>query len=116
MASREAQETRKQVDAKLADLAQREAALKQELATLEAGRAALAEAADEAPRARYERLLKSKGNSVIVGIDHGVCGGCHMTLQRQVVVTCQADQEVVACPNCGRILYFTPDMDTTALE
>lgn len=115
-ANREGQETKRTVDAKLADLAQRETALKAELASLEAGRAELAAAVDDSARGRYERLLRSKGSTVIVGIDHGVCGGCHMTLQRQVVVSCQADQELVACPNCGRILYFTPDMDTSLAE
>jgi uncharacterized protein len=115
-ASRDAQEIRQRVDGKLADLAQREAKLKRELEGLEAGRAELAAAVEEFPRGRYERLFRSKGSTVIVGIEHGVCGGCHMTLQRQVVVSCQADQDIVSCPNCGRILYFTADMDTTLAE
>jgi uncharacterized protein len=114
--SAEARETKALVDAKLAELATREAALQKEQATLNGGRAELAQAVDDTSRHRYERLLRSKGNKVVVGIQGGVCGGCHMTLQRQVVVTCQAEQEPVACPNCGRILYFTPDMDTTAAE
>jgi hypothetical protein len=53
---------------------------------------------------------------VVVGVARGVCGGCHMQLSRQLVVTCQADQEIVSCLNCGRILYFTPDMDTAVVE
>jgi predicted nucleic acid-binding Zn-ribbon protein len=112
VATQEAQEAKKLVDGKLADLAKREAELQNELASLETGREALAASVTDVVRNRYERLLKSKGNNVVVGIHNGVCGGCHMTLQRQVVVSCQADQEPVACPNCGRILFFTPDMDT----
>ena len=115
-ATREAQEVKKLADEKLAELAKRENQLDQELASLEAARLELAGAVDDLIRVRYERLFKSKGNSVVVGIERGVCGGCHMTLQRQVVVTCQADQGVVACPNCGRILFFTPDMDTSLVE
>ncbi len=114
--SREAQETQKLVDARLAELGKREAEFKREIESLEASRVGLATAVGETARARYERLFRSKGNSVIVGIERGVCGGCHMTLQRQVVVSCQADQEIVACPNCGRMLYFTPDMDTSVVE
>jgi uncharacterized protein len=104
------------VDGRLAELERREAELKQDLEALEAGRIGLAAAVGETARNRYERLFKSKGNSVVVDIQRGVCGGCHMTLQRQVVVSCQADQEIVPCPNCGRMLYHTPDMDTTVTE
>jgi len=45
-------------------------------------------------------------------VQHGVCGGCHMKLPTQVLVsTQQANQELVTCINCGRILYYTRDMD-----
>jgi predicted nucleic acid-binding Zn-ribbon protein len=115
-ATQEANEVKKLVDGKLADLAQRESELLAERAALETGRNELAARVDDTVRNRYERLFKSKGNNVVVGIERGVCGGCHMTLQRQVVVSCQADAEVVACPNCGRILYFTPNMDTTTVD
>ena len=71
---------------------------------------------DEAARAKYERLLKHKGQNVIVGIQHGVCGGCHMQLSRQVIVSCQSDQELVNCPNCGRILFYTRDMDLAVAD
>jgi uncharacterized protein len=114
--SHEAQQVRQTVDGKLADLARREEGLRRELSDLETGRLDLSAAVEDGARSRYERLLKNKGTSVIVGIERGVCGGCHMTLQRQIVVSCQAEQEIVACPNCGRLLYFTPDMDTTLVD
>ena len=47
---------------------------------------------DESTRSRYDRLLKHKGSNVVVGIQHGVCGGCHMQLSRSTIVTCQAEQ------------------------
>ena len=57
-----------------------------------------------------------KGGSVVVGIQHGVCGGCHMKFPVQLVVSCQAARELVTCPNCGRILYYTRDMDLAVTE
>jgi predicted nucleic acid-binding Zn-ribbon protein len=33
-----------------------------------------------------------------------------------VLVTCQAQQELVACTNCGRILYYTRDMDLAVVD
>jgi predicted nucleic acid-binding Zn-ribbon protein len=104
-------EVKKLVDGKLVELASREQVLKKELADLESNRVELAGAVDESTRTRYERLFKGKGNNVIVGISHHSCGGCHMKLSRATVVACQAEQEIVTCTNCGRILYFTRDMD-----
>lgn len=115
-ASATATAAKKLVDGKLAELATREAALSKELAELDSDREELASAVDEITRSRYERLLKQKGQNVVVGITHSSCGGCHMKLQRQVVVSCQAEQEIVTCPNCGRILYFTRDMDLAVTE
>jgi hypothetical protein len=65
---------------------------------------------------RYERLRKSKGEKVVVGVAHGVCGGCHMRLPAQILVSCQAEQEIVTCPNCGRLLYYTRDMSLAVAD
>jgi predicted nucleic acid-binding Zn-ribbon protein len=109
-------ETRKLVDDQLAQLAAREESLKKELAGLEANRGELAAAVDAGYRGRYERLLRNKGDNVVVGVQHGVCGGCHMRLPPQLLVTCQGEKELVTCSNCGRILYYTPDMDLAVAE
>ena len=108
-----ANEAKKLADSQIAELGQREENFKKELAALQSGRAELASAVDETTRNRYERLLKSKGDTAVVGIEHGVCGGCHMKLQQQLIVTCQAQKEIVTCSSCGRILYYTRDMDLT---
>jgi predicted nucleic acid-binding Zn-ribbon protein len=115
-ATRAATESKRTTDSRLADLAAREQSLQKEMDELQVSRAELAGAVDENVRSRYERLLKQKGRGVVVGIQHGVCGGCHMQLNRQIVVTCQAEQEIVSCPNCARILYYTPDMDVAVAE
>ena len=115
-ATQTAAEAKKTIEARIADIGAREAGLKKELSELQSNRGELAGAVDENTRSKYERLLKQKGQNVIVGIQHGVCGGCHMQLSRSVVVTCQADQEIVTCPNCARILFYTRDMDLAVAE
>lgn len=115
-ATQAAKEARALVDDQVAQLDQREENLKKELAELEANREALAEAVDEGARGRYERLVRSKGENVVVGVQHGVCGGCHMKLPPQLLVMCQAEKELVSCSNCGRILYYTADMDLAVAE
>jgi predicted nucleic acid-binding Zn-ribbon protein len=115
-ATQAANEAKKVMDQQLADLAGREQNLKRELAELEADRANLAAAVEEGTRGRYERLMRSKGEHVVVGVQHGVCGGCHMKLQPQLLVACQAKKELVTCSNCGRIIYYTPDMDLAIVD
>jgi hypothetical protein len=115
-ANGEANEAKKLAESQITELGQREENFKKELAELQQGRAQLASAVDESTRNRYERLLKSKGDNVVVGVDHGVCGGCHMKLQAQLLVSCKAQKEIVTCSNCGRILYYTRDMELAAAD
>lgn len=108
--TRESDEAKKLADELISKLGEREQNLRRELAELQANREELAAAVETAVRARYERLVRSKGENVVVGVQHGVCGGCHMKLPAQILVACQAHQEVTTCTNCGRILYYTRDM------
>jgi len=109
-------EVKNLVEDQVAQLSAREQGLQKELAELETNREELAQAAGDVARGRYERLLRNKGENVVVGVQHGVCGGCHMRVPPQLLVTCQAQQEIVTCSNCGRILYYTRDMDLAVAE
>jgi predicted nucleic acid-binding Zn-ribbon protein len=112
-----ANDARKQVDAQLDDLQEREHALQKQLNDLEAGYQQLESAvSDESVLARYKRLRRQRGERTVVGIEHSVCGGCHMKLPTQIVISCQGGQDLIACPNCGRILYYTPHMDLAVAE
>ncbi len=113
-ATAEAAAAKKVLDDQVGQLNQREENLQKELAELNAGRAALAGAVDEITRNRYERILKSKGENVVVGIEHSACGGCHMKLPAQIVTHCRGQTELITCPSCGRILYFRSDMSLTS--
>ena len=115
-ATRAAAEARQLLEDQVAQLGVREQSLQKELSELESNREELAAAVDENARARYQRLVRNKGENVVVGVQHGVCGGCHMRLPAQILVTCQAQQELVTCINCGRILYYTRDMELAAAD
>ena len=112
-ATKLAVEAKKLLDDQVGQLGAREENLQKQLATLEANREELAAAVDESSRGRYDRLVKNKGDNVVVGVQHAVCGGCHMRLPAQILVTCQSQSELVTCTNCGRILYYTRDMVLT---
>jgi predicted nucleic acid-binding Zn-ribbon protein len=104
------------MDDQVSDLGKREQNLKKDLAELEANREEIAGAVEESVRSRYERLAKHKGENVVVGIQHGVCGGCHMKVPPQLLVSCRSMQELVTCSNCGRILYYSNDMDLAVAD
>jgi hypothetical protein len=111
-----ANEARKLVDDQIGLLGAREQNLKKELAELESNREELSSAVDETIRGKYERLVKNKGENVVVGIQHGVCGGCHMKVPSQVLISCQQQEDLITCTNCGRILYYRSDMDLAVTE
>ena len=109
-ATTEAAAAKKLLEDQIGLLNQREENLKKELADLLQGRVEIAAAVEETARNRYERLFKGKGENVVVGVEHSVCGGCHMKLPAQIIASCRGQAEIVTCPNCGRIVYYTPDM------
>src|SRR3954464_14187175 len=75
----------KQVETQIKALNDREESLKRQLDELRADHEKLAEAVEEGRRAKYDRLRRSKGGTAIVGIEHGVCGGCHMKLPTAII-------------------------------
>jgi predicted nucleic acid-binding Zn-ribbon protein len=115
-ATQAANEAKQLAEEQIAQLNAREKNLQQELAQLNSNRTELAGAVEESARGRYERLVRSKGENVVVGVTHGVCGGCHMKLPPQLLVSCQAKRELVTCSNCGRILYYSSEMDLAIVD
>ena len=115
-AAQASDEWKKQVETQIADLTRREQTLQKQLADLKTDYDHLVSAVEESALTRYQRLRRHKGDNSVVGIEHSVCGGCHMKLPTQIVVTCQGQQELVACPNCGRILYYARHMDLAFVD
>ena len=91
------------------ELQKRDELIRQELAQLQAERTVLAQQVDPDVLARYERLLRSKGNAVVVPVQHGNCGGCHLHLAPQLVYNSRHNNELTSCDYCGRILYWQPE-------
>ena len=84
-ATLEANAAKKMVDDQVTQLDRAGQNLKKELDELQRSREELA-ARWMKRCVRYERLFKSKGENVVVGVHHGVCGGCHMKLPAQILV------------------------------
>ena len=93
-----------------AEIDERESNLGKKLDEL-AGQRTEAEAnIDQTTLSRYNRLVERKGTNIVVGIQHGSCGGCHMKLPEGEVIAIKSGTKVNYCPNCNRIVYYTRDM------
>lgn len=57
---------------------------------------------------RYDRLAKTAGLPVVVALQGGKCGGCHLKVSNGVETEARKGTEIVTCDNCGRVLYFEP--------
>lgn len=92
---------------KKSELEKRAAALAAQLITAEEEQAKAQKAVPEDVLAKYQRILKSKRDVAIVPIHGGACGGCHMKLTSQTVLSAKAADRLVSCENCGRMVYWT---------
>ncbi|MBV9489495.1 MAG: hypothetical protein JO069_07205 [Verrucomicrobia bacterium] len=103
------QTARVHTDEQLAALTSKEQALQAGIAALEQERAEVAKGVDPSLLFQYQRLFTSKGGDAVVPIEHGVCMGCHMKNTATLAHRARLGREVVACEQCGRILYWDGD-------
>lgn len=55
---------------------------------------------------RYEFIRSRISNPVIVPVDGGVCGGCHISIPPQIFNDLQKGTQIISCPNCQRLIYW----------
>ncbi len=110
-AKKEAAEIKAGIDSQIAKFDDREKELKTEFESLKADRGELAAAVEGRALRLYERLLKVKQNPVVAINGENMCAGCHMQSPVQTTVSCRQEQELVTCPNCGRILFYSEETD-----
>jgi len=94
----------------LSEIDEREVGLGKKIEELNGQRAEAESKLDELTLSRYNRLVGRKGTNIVVGIQHGACGGCHMKLPEAEVIVIKSGSKVNYCPNCSRIVYYTRDM------
>jgi predicted nucleic acid-binding Zn-ribbon protein len=94
---------------KKAELEKRTAGVTADLVGAEEKQKAAEQAIPEEELSRYRRILKSKKDVAIVPLRHGACGGCHMKVTPQTVLSAKAADHLVSCDNCGRLLYWADE-------
>jgi predicted nucleic acid-binding Zn-ribbon protein len=101
--------TREKSKHKRADLEKRSAGVAADLVVAEEKQESAEQTVPEDALARYRRILKSKKDVAIVPIRGGACSGCHMKLTSQTVLSARAAENLVACENCGRLVFWSEE-------
>ena len=92
---------------KKAELEKRSAALAAELIGAEEKQAEAEKTVEPDVLARYRRILKSKRDVAVVPLHAGACGGCHMKVTSQTVLSAKGGENLTACENCGRLVFWS---------
>ena len=109
-----------QVKQRDADLKAEEESVKKEIQAIDLRAADISKELDQVRQARakyaadvepgrlqhYERIFNNKHDKVLVPVDNGICGGCHMKLPPYLSHDAKKQTDVVVCEYCGRLLYW----------
>jgi len=75
---------------------------------LQTERAAIAAQATRAALDRYERVRKARKGIGVAEVIEGRCSACNLALRLQLFQELKRDDQIMACENCQRILYYNP--------
>ncbi|MDA8105585.1 MAG: C4-type zinc ribbon domain-containing protein [Nitrospiraceae bacterium] len=85
-----------------------------ELASLKEERAQLVTSVEADVYGRYMTLLKTGGGVAVTPAKNELCTGCNMQIPPQLYVEIRKNEEIIQCPQCLRILYYSEDQANPA--
>lgn len=112
------EDTKGNLDGRLADLKIKKEELKAISAESEEEEAKLNEDREKASKKVEERLLLSynklrnrvKNGLAVVKVERNACGGCFATVPPQVQADIKEKRKILVCEHCGRVLYDVVDV------
>jgi len=84
-------------------------AIDKDLKDLEKKRERFCQIIDEDLLRRYNSLREHRGGLAINPVIQGVCQGCHMGIPPQKFNELVRGEELMSCPHCMRIIYWSED-------
>jgi uncharacterized protein len=96
----------REIEAEVADVKKRAAAIPPELKGLMEQRAKREGQIDANLKKRYEQTRVQRGGQAVAFVEKGVCLGCRLSIPPQTFNLIQRNEEIFTCPNCYRILYY----------
>jgi predicted nucleic acid-binding Zn-ribbon protein len=108
--SQQQEQRLQEAEGELADQEQRVARAREtfgeRIVAEEAKRQQLVQQLDAPLGATYQRVATLRGGQAVVLVQAGTCGGCHLTIQPQLVSEVRQQGRLVTCPHCQRILLW----------
>jgi uncharacterized protein len=99
----------KQVEAEKKELAADFTTLEEQLTRATAARAALVKDLEPRLISLFEQLARrSKGVAICAATRDGLCSFCHVRLRPHVFQQVRANDQIIQCDSCQRILYYVP--------
>ena len=74
---------------------------------LKAARNKLLSCVNDHLKSTYMVLVERRNGVAVVNVKGGVCLGCFMNIPPQLYIEVTKNKELIQCPSCNRILYFT---------
>ena len=100
---------KKVIEAEKAELARELAAAEKTLADTTAARAGVVASVEPRIMSLFEQVAKvRKGVALSMATRDGLCSICHVRMRPQVFQQVRANDSVVQCDSCQRILYWIP--------
>jgi predicted nucleic acid-binding Zn-ribbon protein len=77
------------------------------IAVLKTERDNLLSVVNERLRSVYIELREKRNGVAVSNAKNGVCLGCFMNIPPQLFIEVTKNKQLIQCPSCGRILYFS---------
>jgi predicted nucleic acid-binding Zn-ribbon protein len=82
----------------------------EEIKKLKAERKKLIHAIQEDIYSHYISIMKSCGGLAVVEAKNEICQGCNIHIPPQLFVEIKKFEDIINCPQCRRILYYSKEM------
>jgi len=82
--------------------------LREQISKLKEKHDALVKKIDPRTLKVFNQKFKQHSITTMAGVSSGICAGCNVHLSRIVLAEVKKRDGLVACENCGRILYYRP--------
>ncbi|MEQ1573609.1 MAG: C4-type zinc ribbon domain-containing protein [Vicinamibacterales bacterium] len=99
---------RKEVEAEKATLAEELVTLEAALAKASDARATLVTGLEPGLVKLVEQVARKRGVAICHATRDGLCSVCHVRLRPQVFQLVRANDAIIQCDTCNRILYYVP--------
>jgi hypothetical protein len=94
------------VAAEIARLESEQKADDDERRSLQDRRSQIQDSLSESTRNLYQRIRQARRGTAVVEVREGLCTACNVLLRPQVYNEVRTNEVLLACENCGRIIYY----------